>query len=123
MNNELKGLVLVGIAGMLFSWMSVFIKLSTLPAFQIFFSRSLAQVLIVLTVSAFNERNPWGSKNARAVLITSGTFGGMSVALLFYCVRHGQLGDVTSIFYTGNLVLYSTRIDFTGFLDNIQRQI
>ena len=95
-----KGTILVGISAILFSLMSLFVKLCDLSSWEVFFIRGIFQALISAGFAAKRGVYPFGHHSTRKLLCLNGLFGSLRVGLFFYAVKNGNLGDVTSIFFT-----------------------
>eukprot|EP00835_Amoeboradix_gromovi_P005676 NODE_559_length_6687_cov_0.130237.p3 type:complete len:329 gc:universal NODE_559_length_6687_cov_0.130237:842-1828(+) len=105
MRKSSKGLILVAVSALLFSLMSLFVKLCDLSSWEVFFIRGLFQALISLVSARHAKVSPFGYKGARSLLSLNGLFGALRIAFFFYSVKNGHLGDVTAIFFTAPAIV------------------
>lgn len=100
MKKEIVGLLMVAISAVLFSLMSLFVKLCDLSSWEVFFIRGIFQALISWLVAVKKGVGVIGHKSARPLLCLNGLFGSLRIGFFFYAVKNGHLGDVTAIFFT-----------------------
>ena len=99
MKDDLKGFLYVGISTLCFSFMALGVKLSSICFAEIVFIRSLFQAMLSLCQCYKAGINPLGPKNMRVMLFLNGVITSLSLLLYFYCVKNGNMGDVTAIFF------------------------
>jgi drug/metabolite transporter (DMT)-like permease len=103
-SRELMGLIFMAASAVIFSTMSVLVKYTGnyYSSFQIVFSRSLIQMILGLCCCIWLKINPLGPQGLnKYLLIARGAFGSIGLALYFFTLINMELGDGTTIFFTG----------------------
>ncbi|KAJ3182172.1 hypothetical protein HDU85_003214 [Gaertneriomyces sp. JEL0708] len=102
-NKDVIGLAFMALSALLFSAMSIFVKISgaTIPFLQIVLARSLIQFVLGVAGCYYVGVLPWGPKGLRWWLLARGSAGATGLALYFYTLVNMPLGDGMTIFFTG----------------------
>ncbi|KAI9095874.1 hypothetical protein DFS34DRAFT_705447 [Phlyctochytrium arcticum] len=103
-NKEVLGLACMAVSALLFSLMSVLVKLSgaRFPFLQIVLSRSIVQLTLGVISCWLIGVAPWGPPGVNKLwLVARGTAGATGLALYFYTIVNMPLGDGMTIFFTG----------------------
>ncbi|KAI8822226.1 uncharacterized protein EV422DRAFT_495087 [Fimicolochytrium jonesii] len=101
---ELVGLSFMALSALLFSLMSVLVKISgqDFPFLEIVFARSLIQFSCGVVACLALGVMPWGPPTLNKFwLIARGSAGATGLALYFYTIVNMPLGDGMTIFFTG----------------------
>ncbi|TPX64535.1 hypothetical protein SpCBS45565_g05822 [Spizellomyces sp. 'palustris'] len=103
-SKELLGLSFTALSALLFSLMSVLVKLSgaSFPFLQIVLVRSIIQFVLGAISCLYLGVAPWGPPTLnRAWLVARGTAGATGLGLYFFTIVNMPLGDGMTIFFTG----------------------
>ncbi|TPX61666.1 hypothetical protein PhCBS80983_g00895 [Powellomyces hirtus] len=103
-SREVLGLSFMALSALLFSLMSVLVKLSgnNFPFLEIVLVRSIVQFSLGVGGCIYVGVRPWGPAGFnRLWLIARGTAGATGLGLYFYTIVNMPLGDGMTIFFTG----------------------
>ncbi|KAJ3151074.1 hypothetical protein HDU89_002286 [Geranomyces variabilis] len=101
---ELVGLSFMALSALLFSLMSVLVKVSghRFPFLEIVLVRSIVQFSLGVGGCVYVGVRPWGPAGFNKLwLIARGTAGATGLGLYFYTIVNMPLGDGMTIFFTG----------------------
>ncbi|ORZ36649.1 hypothetical protein BCR44DRAFT_38507 [Catenaria anguillulae PL171] len=102
--DETLGLILMSLSALFFSLMSALVKASghIFPTAQIVFARSVIQWLLahVSCIYIF-KTSPLGPRTSRPLLVLRGSAGAVGLGAFFFAITHGNLGEATTVFFTG----------------------
>ncbi|KAJ3309239.1 hypothetical protein HDV04_006303 [Boothiomyces sp. JEL0838] len=100
--NEFIGLVLTAISALMFSLMSVLVKLAGnyFPSIQVVFIRSVIQLVLGVLGCLYLKVEPWGPSTVnRWLLVGRGSAGAIGLGCYFFTLINMPLGDGTTIFF------------------------
>ncbi|RKO84484.1 hypothetical protein BDK51DRAFT_31562, partial [Blyttiomyces helicus] len=101
---EVVGLIFMAFSALLFSCMSVLVKLAgkSFPSIQVVLVRSVAQFLLGVCGCLYAGVAPWGPPGLhKGWLVARGTAGATGLMLYFFVCINMNLGDGMTIFFTG----------------------
>eukprot|EP00873_Tetraselmis_striata_P034688 jgi/Tetstr1/454952/TSEL_041813.t1 len=102
--NTAVGLWLMVISSLFFSLMTLLVKVGSnlgIPSFQLVFARSILQLLFALFSCAMAGIHPLGPRDKAGWMFARGACGALGLAAMFFAISVMDLGDATTIFFTG----------------------
>lgn len=72
-----------------------------IPSFQLVFARSILQLLFALFSCAMAGIHPLGPRDKAGWMFARGACGALGLAAMFFAISVMDLGDATTIFFTG----------------------